>query len=135
MTARQDTEDLARAIQARGIPIGFDDAQALRRAEITLSRWAERVCGYSNDWRSWVVERDEETDKPYVVSLVHDTGTRSRYLIPDRERGAIWRVAEICDRLGLTYYHQSDPRGCALYVDSEPIPSNDYTRAVACAAR
>jgi len=38
-------------------------------------------------------------------------------------------VATICKRLGAHFYHQGDPRGCALYVSAEPIKDNDYTRA------
>ena len=47
-------------------------------------------------------------------------------------RGALRRVADVCERLGLHFYHQGDPRGCSLYVDNEPIPDNNYTRAIAC---
>ena len=131
--AMQKTAKLARAIQARGVAIDFDDAQTLRRAAMTLHRWAEGECGdsYGN-----LIERDEVTGKPFLTS---DWGTRwgvvgrrVRRPIADREAGALRRVAEVCDKHGLYYRHQQDPRGCALFVDSEPIPNNDYTRGVAC---
>ena len=131
MNAQQATYDLARTIQDRGTMIGFDDAQALRRAEMTLHRWAEGECGDSNAYASFGIERDDD-GTPYRVVFPHTANARRRTRIPDRERGALRRVAEICDRLGLHYYHQGDPRGCALYVDTAPIPSNDYTRAIAC---
>ena len=41
---------------------------------------------------------------------------------------------EICKRNSLHFYHQGDPRGCALYVSHEPLPSNNYTHGVACCA-
>jgi len=28
---------------------------------------------------------------------------------------------------GLFYYHQSDPRGAAIYIDKHPIKDSDYT--------
>jgi len=31
---------------------------------------------------------------------------------------------------GLEVYFQTDPRGATIYLDKEPIPENNYTRAV-----
>jgi len=136
VTARAETYQLMRDLERHpcGIPaITFEDANTLRRAQITLHRWAELECGYGNDYRSWAIERDEQTGIAYMATYPHD-GTRSAYRIPDRERGALARVAAVCARYGAFYYHQTDPRGCALYVSSKPIPDNDYNRqAVACA--
>ncbi len=42
-------------------------------------------------------------------------------------------VEAICDRVkrfGLAWYHQSDPRGAALYVDSTRIDRDRYHNAV-----
>jgi hypothetical protein len=122
---------LADAISQRcGITIDDHTAAELRRAEMTLHRWAEDLCGGSNDMVAVITERDDDGHPWRVVRP--NRGGEYKYRIPDRERGALRRVRAICNRLGLYYYHQSDPRGCALYVDSELIPSNDYTRAVAC---
>jgi hypothetical protein len=126
------TRDLRHAAQARGIDLNFDDANTLRRAERTLHGWAEQECGDSNDWRSWAIERDEETEKPFRVSHVHSTGKISHYAIPDRERGAMRRVSALCARLGIYHYHQTDPRGCALYISAEPIDQSTYDRGVSC---
>jgi hypothetical protein len=133
MNAQQTTEALARTIQDRGTMIGFDDAQALRRAEMTLHRWSEDECGGTPcAFASVITERDDDDDgRPWRVVRLNWGGVY-KYRIADRETGALRRVAEVCDRLGLYYYHQGDPRGCALYVDTAPIPSNDYTRAIAC---
>lgn len=130
--ARADTYDLKAAIAGKGIDIGFDDANTLRRAEKTLHGWAEQECGDGNDWRSWAIERDEVTDRPFIVSHVHSTGKMSRYPTPDREKGALRRVDALCKRLGLSYHHQTDPRGCALYVSNEPLTDSDYPKGVAC---
>ena len=100
-------------------------AKATHRALVKLATG----CGYSG--ACLPTYRDDD-GTPYRVVFPHTANARRRTRIPDRERGALRRVAEICERLGLHYYHQGDPRGCALYVDTAPIPSNDYTRAIAC---
>jgi hypothetical protein len=135
MTARDKTFELIRAAEGRGLSLGFDDANDLRRAEITLHRWAEGMCGGNNWGFSFVIEREEETDIPYMLTSPHKGGNDSRYRIPDRERGALRRVQAICERIGAHYYHQTDPRGCALYISTEPLPDNNYTIGVACSIR
>lgn len=113
-----------------------DDANTLRRAQLTLHRWAEEECGDSNGGGSRAIERDEETGKPYVVRHWWGDGKAktitTRTLIPDREAGALRRVKEVCDRLGMYFYHQTDPRGCQLYVSNEPLTDQSYTNGVAC---
>ena len=132
MTARTETNALQHAIFTRtGISIAFDDANTLRRAQITLQRWGEQECGNSSDFASYSIERDEETGLPYRCIYPHQ-GKMHRHRIADKEAGALRRVKEVCERNGLHFYHQGDPRGCALYVSHEPLPANDYTRGVAC---
>jgi hypothetical protein len=129
MTARNDTHALMQRFAYRGITMGFDDANTLRRAEKTLHRWAELECGDGNNHASWSIERDEQTDLPYFVTYRHSGGT-SRRRIADKEKGALKRIDAICKRLGIYYYHQTDPRGCALYVSPEPIQDNDYSNGI-----
>lgn len=135
MTAREKTRDVALRIERRtGKLVDFNDVEALRRAELTLHRWAELECGDGNDRASWAIERDDDTGKPYHCIYWHD-GRTSRRLIPDREAGALRRVAAICERNGLHFYHQTDPRGCALFVAGEPLTSRDYSsKGVGCSA-
>src|SRR3990167_7234142 len=135
MSARHETIALQHNLNARGVAATFDDANTLLRAELTLQRWAELECGNGNDYGSWAIERDDNGDAPPFMVHHHyrhgngtDTVTRTR--IADREAGALRRVAAICKRLGAHYYHQGDPRGCALYVSAEPI--NGGNRGVAC---
>lgn len=108
-----------------GIPgaLTYANMARLRRAALTLSRWAEAECG---DGSGWHIERDEATDIPYRV---HDD-TGSRYRIPDRERGALRTVAEIAAALGLHWYHQTDPRGLPVYLSAEPLTPENYHRGV-----
>lgn len=133
MTARQETLSLIHDMNARGIALDFEHANELRRAQITLHRWAEGECGSSNDYASWMIERDEQTGIPYRVTHWNNSRSSDRTRIADREAGALRRVKDICQAASLHYYHQTDPRGCALYVAAEPLSDNNYSsRGVAC---
>ena len=117
---------------ARLVALGLteEDAETLRRASRTLSRWGELECGDGNDYASWSIERDEATGKPYFVTYPH-TGKTWRRPIPDREKGALRRIALLCAGAGLSWFHQTDPRGAALYVAKEPLTDSTYTRGIA----
>jgi hypothetical protein len=128
VTAHQKDQAFASRIErATGRFITPADAGTLRRCERTLQRWAERECG---DGSNWIIERDETTGKPFNV--YHGPGKPSWYAIPDREAGALRRIAEVCGRIGLHFYHQGDCRGCMLYVAAEPLTDTNYNRGVAC---
>jgi hypothetical protein len=103
-----------------------DDALTLRRAAMTLSAWAEAECGDGDDRASWCIERDEQTGKPYRCIYPHN-GPMCKLAIHDLERGALRRIAAICKRCGLHYYHQTDPRGASLYLSVTPINAESYT--------
>lgn len=108
------TRQMLERIQAAGIT--QDDALALRRCAMTLHRWYELECGDGNNYASWAIERDEKTDKPYMVRYPHQ-GATTRSPIPDREKGAHKRIATILQRYpSLTAYYQTDPRGAPLYI-------------------
>ena len=108
----------------------YDDAETLRRCSMTLHRWAELECGDSNPWGSWAIERDETTGKPFMVTYPNEGKTRRR-AIPDRETGALRRIKRILEPSGLHYYHQTDPRGAALYIAKEPLTAENYNRGIA----
>lgn len=80
----------------------------LLRAERTLGRWATDEC--NGDIQR---DGDDGEGKPFRV---YGRNHEHRYAIADREAGALRRVSEICRRHGVTFYHQGDPRGCALYI-------------------
>lgn len=97
--------------------ISYDDAMALRRIAMTLHRWHELECGDGNGH----IERDENTGVPYYHSAharyVDPRDPRARYRVPDRERGALKRLAAVMARYpSLISYVQGDPRGAALYI-------------------
>lgn len=134
----------------------YEETDQLRRIEMTLHRWAELECGDSNDHCSWSIERDEQTDKPFLVTHPHQSGAKSyRRAVADREKGALRRLQAIIAARNARHahpivvdevvpYHQTDPRGCALYLlrrtnTAEPrtdlAPGDDisavYTRGLA----
>ncbi len=110
----KDTWEMIERLKRAGIT--EQDAFALRRISMTLHRWHELECGDGNDYASWAIERDEKTDKPYMVTYPHDGESRRR-LVPDREKGARKRLAAIMARYpSLVAYVQTDPRGAALYI-------------------
>lgn len=139
------------ALFSRLAEMGFsyDEAQSLRRIEMTLNRWGELCCGNGNDHGSWSIERDDETGKPFMVRhhYLHGRGKdySTRTPISDRESGALRRLAIIMAKHpAFVSYHQSDPRGCALYLvsksdlvghDGEQLPVDQYyTRGLAVCA-
>jgi hypothetical protein len=132
MTASDKVYVLKQTLAARDIDLPSIAVAALRRAEKTLHGWAEAECGRSNAYSSWAIERDEETGIAYRVVYPHKGEVR-RTKIADRESGALRRVTDICQKHSLYYYHQTDPRGCALYVSREPLTDINYSNhGVAC---
>ncbi len=117
-------QNIARFYQTfESLGFSFDETEILRRAQMTLHRWAERECNGE-------VERDETTGKTYAV-YPRMSGPNKRVRCPDRESGALKRIeATIAarnlkmaagdspnyPRQTLTFYVQGDPRGCALYI-------------------
>jgi hypothetical protein len=122
--------------------LGFtrDEAESLRRISMTLRRWHELECGDGNDYVSWSIERDETTNKPFMVYHRFTQKHPERVPVADRETGARKRLAAIirdrnqrtisampepativgcaeqaCDN-SLSAYIQTDPRGAALYI-------------------
>jgi hypothetical protein len=98
---RKEADRLARQ-ESNLMSLGFtlEEARQLRRISIALRHWAER-------------ESNEN-----IVTNIDGTAWINGYRIPNREAGAIRRLKSILNPVAhrLTYYHQTDPRGCALYI-------------------
>ena len=106
--------EVIRRLQGAGI--SWEHADMLRRISMTLQRWGELECGDGNDYASWAIERDEQTGKPYMVRSPHD-GKPRRTPVADKEKGALKRLQTIMSHYpNYVAYHQTDPRGCAVYV-------------------
>lgn len=102
---------------ALGTTMTDADARILRRAEIRLRNWGTRECNGD-------VQRDEETG---------DVSDRYGRKVRDHETATLKRVAALCAHWGLSFYHQGDPRGAALYVAREPMTDSNYaSRGVSC---
>jgi hypothetical protein len=94
--------------------LGFssDECDQLRRISLTLSHWAERECNEDietrDDGSAWLTPRSWRTAE--VLGKA--------YRIPNREAGALRRLGGIMAsrKRTVTYYHQTDPRGAALYI-------------------
>lgn len=126
----QRQEFMFAALGKIGIP--RPEAETLRRASMTLHRWAEQECGDSNEYASWCIERDEKTGKPFRRMVPHNTPAVSRRTpIPDRETGALNRIKAICSAKGVHYFHQTDCRGAALYVHYSPMMDSNYSNGIA----
>lgn len=107
-----------RVVELSRLGISADDITALGRIAGTLHRWAEQECGDGNNYASWAIVRDDETNIPYREIHPH-TGKSYRTRIADRETGALKRLAAIMARYpDLIAYHQGDPRGASLYIIS-----------------
>jgi len=112
-----------------------DVARTLRRAQLTLHRWSEEMCngtiqregadGDGKPVRVW-------TGQLWSFHAKRMEHTERRTPCPDREAGALRRVAAVCKEAGLHFYHQTDPRGCQLYVAAFPLDHSNYDRGVAC---
>jgi len=138
-TAYDKTRELLiRCIRTDTVWLSENDAETLRRAELTLHRWAEDECGWSTggmNGGSFALVRDEDGDNKPYIEFHPNVGMKTIWRkIPDREAGALRRVADVCRRNGLDYYHQGDPRGCALYISKAGAGMNDtnYNQFVAC---
>lgn len=125
MSARQATLALMQQLGSRGISLSFDEVNTLRRAQMVMHRWSEDECNGD-------IQRDEGTDIPWRYYGYYGSGSSIKVRVADREAGALRRVKAICEAHGLHFYHQTDPRGCALYVSNEPLPDHNYTRGIAC---
>jgi len=153
MSTQKAKFELFSRLQSLGFT--YDEAAQLRRIEMTLQRWGELECGDGNEYGSWAIERDEATEKPYMVRhhYRHGQGKDSvtRYAVADREAGALRRLAKIVlarnsrGNAGnwVYYYHQGDCRGCNLYLltreqltqDGALLPIDQYyTRGLAVCA-
>jgi hypothetical protein len=92
------------------LKFNLDEADQLLSIERTLHRWAEDECNGD-------ITREEATDKPFRHYGRGTSGPMQTVAIPDREKGALARLARVMARHpDLVAYHQGDPRGCALYV-------------------
>lgn len=84
---------------------------SLKRLAKIIHKWNEDECNGAIQW-----EKDnEETPKRYFQDR-YGCFTIPGPTIQDKERQSIESARKIAARHGLSIYHQTDPRGIALYV-------------------
>lgn len=94
-------------------PYPFTAAEwtALKSCQRTLHSWAEKECNgdiqYDNDGNPRRYYNDR-CGSPTVPGPV----------VPDKSETAMEKARKIASKHGLSVYHQTDPRGCALHVYS-----------------
>ena len=116
MNAKERHFRLVSRLQSAGF--SYDEAETLRRIEMTLSRWGEHEC-------NGTIQRDDENGKPRRYYETRNGDIIRGSVVPDRERGALKRLDAIMDsHKEYIAYHQGDPRGCALYV----VPKSELAR-------
>ncbi len=126
MTKQKAKFELYSRLQDLGFT--YEEAFSLRRIEMTLRRWAEQECNGE-------IERGDvgiTAGKPFRVRN-WGVGSFRKWRIADREAGALKRLQSIvnarnarkfpagipdadCHVDFLFAYHQTDPRGCMLYL-------------------
>jgi hypothetical protein len=95
--------------QLKALGLSQAECDQLRRDSMRLSRWGEMECNHD-------VQRDETTGKVTIRYARYDGSISKPQVIADRETPAIKRCEAIAKAHGLVFYHQGDPRGCAVYI-------------------
>lgn len=121
-------EAMAKNRQRGGIFV--DHARTLRRAQLTLHRWSEEMCNGTIQREG--PDGDGKPVRVWIGQLWSFYAKRMEYTerrtpCPDREAGALRRIKAVCDACGLKWYHQTDPRGCSLYVGAEALTDQNYS--------
>jgi len=124
LTKKQQTARFFDLMSENGFT--YDDTTALLKAERALRKWGELTCGTGDGNRSVHISRDE-SGRPFYRVQFYAGGQWRERIKPrrDTEKAALAKVdAIMAKKLGFRAYHQTDPRGCALYVirpsDIEP---------------
>jgi len=87
--------------------LNFRNYEELKKISRTLHRLDENMCNGYKDWQgNWNEEAEKRAEKKEITILK--------------------RANEIVAKVGLIAYHQSDPRGCSLYLVKEG-EENNYT--------
>ena len=94
------------------------------------------IKGELNELRRTLARTRAELQEAVCIVSGLRTDTRRLSRTADREKGALTRVQTIAGKYGLGFYHQGDPRGCAVYllrpgdVPEGKDPSAYYSRGV-----
>jgi hypothetical protein len=124
MTKREALRRTMMSDVLRSMGFSPTEAEQLRRISLTLSSWGERECNedirigfYRVDGEFVDAEAADPAHRRYCRTFTFGQGNFRGYQIPNREAGALRRLKGImANHRGLLAYHQTDPRGAALYI-------------------
>lgn len=137
-TKRERTYRFYQSLERLGIDV--ETADKLRRIEKGLGRWDELECGTGEGQVQHSIERDDSGKPFYRVQYPLPNGGYhdSQRPIADKEAQLLKRLDKVMAAFPqLVAYHQSDCRGCSLYLIPKDRLSNGdkidevYTRGVA----
>ena len=107
-------------------------ARVCHRLDITTAQY-NRLRRYSQQLTKFDTARCNGEFEGKEVTGTNIDADKLYVIYCDRE----WRkVKQYLENQGIVpsmlhFYHQSDPRGCALYVDTVAIPEDNYNQACA----
>lgn len=131
MSINKPTREMMIAIEKQlHVLMASDDVTTLRRYASRLSRWDELQCGASDGH----VEYNEQLgywERYSAGEVVNGEYVKTKKRTPNVGEGAYRAITEVCKRYDIHWYHQSDPRGCAVYISDEPISDDTYSTALA----
>ncbi len=102
---------MATATAAKTAPFSAAEWARLKRLASIIHQWNEGECSGAIQWEG----DNEEIPRRYYLD---DCGTYTRPgpIIVDKEKPSLESARKIASKHGLSIYHQTDPRGIALYV-------------------
>ena len=92
-------------------PFNATEWETLKRLAKAIHQWNEDESNGAIQWEG----ENEETPRRYYLDD-YGTYTKPGPVIVDKESRALESACEIASKHGLSIYHQTDPRGIALYV-------------------
>jgi len=102
---------MATTTATKTAPFSAAEWASLKRLAKIIHKWNEDECNGAIQWHG----DNEETPKRYFQDRC-GCFTIPGPTIQNKERQSIESAREIASKHGLSIYHQTDPRGIALYV-------------------
>lgn len=102
-----------------------------------LHQWAEQECNGAIQWEE-DPETGEEVPRRYYLDGRYNSYTVKGSIVPNKGAKLIKEATRLAAECGGLIYHQTDPRGCALYfyrledLRNYPIDESYSTVALAC---
>jgi hypothetical protein len=102
---------MATATATKAAPFSAAEWASLKRLAKIIHKWNEDECNGAIQWEG----DNEEIPRRYYLDR-YGTYTIPGPIIVDKEKPSLESARKIASKHGLSIYHQTDPRGAALYV-------------------